>query len=206
MTANTQSTKTRCLRQILGMLDRELGTSTQDSVPIPRAEQARLRLATAVEVSKMLRASPGYLQIAIHLMRTLGPRWSEALRASPAMLDRQRHLLKIKTKGGFTQAFHVPAELLARIAAIGEPEDTRTYIEILNGKPLTHSAIRKAWLRAMRKSKTPADLHPHDLRRAAAVELYEKTHDILAVKKFLGHQKIETTAWYLRAYEPPKEK
>ena len=95
--------------------------------------------------------------------------------------------------------------MLRILAPIGEPQDTRSFVEILHGSPIAKPSMRQAWERCRKKSGIDITLHPHDLRRTAAVELYERTHDIFAVQRMLGHTSIATTAWYLRAYEPQKE-
>ena len=42
----------------------------------------------------------------------------------------------------------------------------------------------------------PLRLTPHELRHTCGTLLYEKTHDIYAVSKFLGHSGIEITTKY----------
>jgi integrase/recombinase XerD len=43
-----------------------------------------------------------------------------------------------------------------------------------------------------------ANVHPHILRHTAATELYRETKDIMKVKSFLGHSKVQTTERYLK--------
>lgn len=45
----------------------------------------------------------------------------------------------------------------------------------------------------------PEKMHPHRFRHSAAHRLYEATGDLLKVKRFLGHEHLETTMRYLRA-------
>lgn len=40
-------------------------------------------------------------------------------------------------------------------------------------------------------------MHPHSLRHAAATAAFQKTHDLQAVQRFLGHSSIATTERYL---------
>jgi site-specific recombinase XerD len=43
--------------------------------------------------------------------------------------------------------------------------------------------------------ETPWTLH--DLRRAAARRVYERTHDVRKVQRLLSHKNLSTTMWYL---------
>ena len=44
-------------------------------------------------------------------------------------------------------------------------------------------------------------LTPHTLRHAGAMNFYETTHDLKALKEILGHERIETTENYIRDYQ-----
>jgi site-specific recombinase XerD len=41
----------------------------------------------------------------------------------------------------------------------------------------------------------------HTLRHCFATHLYEDGHNLLAMKKLLGHVRIDTTAWYTQLAE-----
>lgn len=45
----------------------------------------------------------------------------------------------------------------------------------------------------------PEGVHPHRFRHSAAHRLYEATGDLVKVKRFLGHENIDTTLRYLKA-------
>lgn len=202
---NTIHGRTHALRALLRHVDAKLDTAFEDEVKRPAQLQARLTLATRQEVESLLRHAPAHLAIAIRLMREAAFRWSEALRASPTGLDQERRTLTVKVKGGKLFRAHIPEKLFARLKAIGEPEDTRSYVEILRGHAISKPAMRQAWERCRKAAKVSIDLVPHDLRRSAAVELFEKTKNIFAVKRLLGHTSLQTTAWYLKAYEEKRE-
>lgn len=51
---------------------------------------------------------------------------------------------------------------------------------------------------------TDKHITPHKLRASCAVNIYDKTKDIMVVKEILGHENIETTMRYSRAAEKSK--
>lgn len=48
--------------------------------------------------------------------------------------------------------------------------------------------------------KIPIPFKTHDLRTTRAIDIYKQTRDVLKVKAFLRHAKLETTMAYLNAY------
>ena len=56
--------------------------------------------------------------------------------------------------------------------------------------------LQDAFKAALRRSgiKKPGTIHT--LRHCFATHLYEDGHNLLALKKLLGHVRIDTTAWY----------
>ncbi len=67
----------------------------------------------------------------------------------------------------------------------------------LRGRPLHASAIRAmVKRRALKAGLAYKDVHPHTLRHTYATELYRQCHDILVVKKALGHSAIQSTWIY----------
>lgn len=204
LTRNTVYTYTHHLAKLLREIDREHGTSVANELKQPAHPVARLNLVTSSQLQKMLAFARPHLAVAIRLMREAGLRWAEALRASPACLEESGHL-RITTKGKHHRRIALPASLAGHLRTIATQQDTRSYVEILRGHHIGSEALRQEWARVRRQANLPTTIHPHDLRRTAAVELFERTHDILAVKKFLGHESVTTTDWYLKAYEAKKE-
>jgi len=56
--------------------------------------------------------------------------------------------------------------------------------------------LQDAFKSALRKSGVKKQGTIHTLRRCFATHLYEDEHNLLALKKLLGHVRIDTTAWY----------
>lgn len=56
--------------------------------------------------------------------------------------------------------------------------------------------LQDAFKSALRKSGVKKQGTIHTLRSCFATHLYEDEHNLLALKKLLGHVRIDTTAWY----------
>lgn len=65
-------------------------------------------------------------------------------------------------------------------------------------RPMTYDAIWRVIRSLGEYAGVDGPAHPHRLRHTAATELYRETKDILIVKAFLGHSKVQTTERYLR--------
>lgn len=187
-------------RAMLRDIDARCGTHLEEAMLRPRRAQPRKRTASTEELRALLAHAQPWQRVWLLLMATLGLRFSEALRVSPEHYDPTRHTITIETKGGQQKEFPVTPEI-EQLFAIA-PTTSGTYVERLRGKHIKRDWMRTLWMQLKHKAGVPADLNPHDLRRTAAVRVYTETHDVLAVKELLGHQKLDTTAQYLKPYEP----
>lgn len=99
--------------------------------------------------------------------------------------DRDRYALlpqaTLETLREYWKAYR-PKEWLFEAPKIGGQYRTRT--------------LQDAFKTALKKSgiKKPGSIHT--LRHCFATHLYEDGHNLLALKKLLGHIRIDTTAWY----------
>ena len=99
--------------------------------------------------------------------------------------DRDRYALlpqtTLETLREYWKAYR-PKEWLFEAPRLGGQYRTRT--------------LQDAFKTALEKSgiKKPGTIHT--LRHCFATHLYEDGHNLLALKKLLGHLRIETTAWY----------
>ena len=184
-------------RKILRDIDQTCGTSLTEGMPKPI--KPRERIATPEELAALLAHAEPWLKLWLLLMATLGLRFSEALHVGAENYDRSAHTITITTKGEKRKTFPVTAEIetLFELA----PEGAGTFIERLRGRHIKRDWMREHWWKLKKKAGVAQDLIPHDLRRTAAVRTYTATHDIWAVKALLGHEKLDTTAWYLKPYD-----
>jgi integrase len=196
----TLFSRTMKLKRLLRIIDKVQGTSFVELVPAPRKPQARRVTVTTEEVRRMLEAANPPLRFILAAMITIGLRWSEAAGLSPENWDDARQVIAVKTKGGKIRTFPVPDAFAHMIRQC--PDTTGTYVERLSGQPFNKHTAWSSWWRYLRKRiHLRPEVRPHDLRRTAAVRLYTLTNDILAVKAFLGHDNLASTAYYLEPYD-----
>ena len=65
-----------------------------------------------------------------------------------------------------------------------------------NGGKYINETLRNAFKATLVKSGVTKPGSIHSLRRCFATHFYEDEHNLLALKKLLGHVRIDTTAWY----------
>jgi site-specific recombinase XerD len=70
------------------------------------------------------------------------------------------------------------------------------FVAPCKGGKYVNRTLADAFKSALKRSgvKKPGSIHT--LRHCFATHFYEDTHDLLALKKLLGHSRIGTTAWY----------
>jgi site-specific recombinase XerD len=64
------------------------------------------------------------------------------------------------------------------------------------GGKFANKSLQDVFKRALKKSGVTKPGSMHTLRHCYATHLYEDGHNLLALKKLLGHVRIDTTAWY----------
>jgi len=64
------------------------------------------------------------------------------------------------------------------------------------GGKYVNKSLEDVFKRALKKSGVTKAGSIHTLRHCYATHLYEDGHNLLALKKLLGHVRIDTTAWY----------
>jgi len=87
---------------------------------------------------------------------------------------------------------HKDWEILADLIAPHSQPKTRT--------DAAYDAISRYLKAAAQKAGIdPSTVHPHRFRHTAAHQLFEKTHDLMLVRDFLGHKSVSTTEKYLKS-------
>lgn len=191
---------TLSLRKILREIDHALHTRLLEAIPRPRKPQPRNVTITADDLDKLLQLATPPMRLFITLMVSIGLRFSEAARLGPQHVNFEAQTIRVETKGGKPRTFPISDELAEALAGF---EDIKgSFIETLNGRPLSIVALRTRWNALKKKAGINQEVTPHDLRRTAAVRVYTLTKDVLAVKAFLGHDDLKSTAHYLTPYEP----
>jgi len=188
------------LRKILRSIDEQLRTQLARAVEIPHHFQPRQRTATPDELRRLFAAASPAMRMFLALTSILALRFTEAESLGWSNYDEEHQRVRVKTKGGKIREFPVPDEVAALIHVC--PRGEGTFIQLLHGRKIREKHLRELWSRLRKKAGVPNDLHPHDLRRTAAVRVFEITKDVFAAKALLGHDALASTAWYLSPHEP----
>jgi len=162
--------------------------------------QPRQVVISRDEIMRLLAGASPWLAFVITACYTLALRSGEATRLGPSHFNQEKQRIEgLIVKGNKWHSVPVTdtAFQQAMSAISTDRNDTRSFAEILRGKPLTPRTAQHMWLFLKRKTKVRASLRMHDLRRTRATECYQATFDVMIVKKMLGHTSLTTTAGYI---------
>lgn len=67
-----------------------------------------------------------------------------------------------------------------------------------NGTKMTGRGIQDAWKTIVKRSGFAKHITVHTLRHCFATHLLNEGNNVFAIKRLLGHVRIDTTAWYLQ--------
>ena len=130
---------------------------------------------------------------------------AQSLRAENVIMDGSTMWLSGRTKqGGF---FHVPATERLKVEVMyamskARPGETLEQALGPNRKPLTDAYRHQVLARAQKELGFKGRWTYHDLRRTAALKVYESTGNIRLAQQFLSHRSLQATCWYLQAGQP----
>lgn len=155
-------------------------------VPIPEA-----RPAPELVVRQMVRGNkPERIVFMSLLAAELGMRVGEIAQVHARDYDLHARILLVRGKGGKVRYLPVESqqlhECMAAVAGDWAFPNGR-------GSHLTPGHVSKLLSKAL-----PFDFTGHQLRHRCATVQHEGTGDLLAVSKFLGHSRTETTQRYIR--------
>lgn len=144
-----------------------------------------------------------FLRLYMLLYFQCGLRASEALAVTPRSWNPEQHTVSIPVKGKKTRTAEVTPEVETLFdAAHGDATETRSFIELLRGKPVTQNSMRQAWEKHRKKCRISEQVTAHDLRRTAATILYTATKDLRVPQQLLGHQNLASTLRYIAPMAP----
>jgi integrase len=208
---NAQATRylrTRALIRVLNHITALTGRRDLLAAVIRvKRPRPRTTIATPEEIEKLLDAAPPWMKTIILLAAHAGLRRSDCMRLSPAHYDPQKRILCIDQKKTKRQVSVPVTDRLAKnLEAIETADRITPYYEQSRGKALRWSALDDHWNALKKKAGVNKHLWIHDLRRTAAVSLYQLTKDLTAVQHLLGHQSLNSTCDYLEHKDPAKLK
>ena len=150
----------------------------------------------------MVASAKPRLELFLRLCSEMALRFMEAYRVTPGNWDRERHTLKILTKGGKTRTIPTPETIERLLAIAAEKQPTESAISTLAGMQLQPDSLRKQFRKLVETCHVNPKLTPHDLRRTTATALYTLSKDLRAVQQVLGHSDLTSTLHYIAPLTP----
>ena len=169
---------------------------------LPRLKQTRRipQIYTKEEVRKILDSAETLIHKSMFMLAYgSGLRSSEitSLKATDIESDQMRILIR-HGKGDrdrYAMLPQVTLDILREYWKEYRPKDWLFEAPEKGGKYLGKT-LNDAFKAARKRSGVPKPGTIHTLRHCFATHLYEDGHNLLAMKKLLGHVRIDTTAWY----------
>lgn len=154
------------------------------------------------ERAALLAAAPPFLRLWILFCADLAIRSGTAARISPAEYDTQRRTLSFVTKCNEHVTLPVTAEIEELLGGCDlrnpEPFVRQLWPNTHGGSVSSvHKVLGQSWRRLCARAGITRRIVPHDLRRTAAVAIYQHTGDLRDAQALLGHKTLASTLWYL---------
>jgi integrase len=162
---------------------------------------------TQREIDTVLLAAPDDMRLWLLFCSDLAMRSGTASKIGPRNYDPRRKEVRFVTK--CDEALTLPVtEEIAQILATCDHTSPNPYVlqlafkqqKIVGGQFKTNAtrySLNCRFRRLLKTLEIRQNLRPHDLRRTAAVRMYELTHDARDVQSLLGHRNLGSTIWYL---------
>lgn len=204
----TASVNLSALRRILRWLWQEYGApKLDDEVPHLPGVRPRNVTTTREVIDRLVETDDLSLRMMILLCSDMGIRSGTAIRLCPSDFDAVRGILSFSTK--MDEKLSLPVtDAVRQMIDLCNLDDSRSFVmQLFKLKNRGHvqatsktaqdyDSIRKRFNK-LRASITSKRITFHDLRRTAAVRMYELTGDLRAVQALLGHRTLIATIWYL---------
>jgi integrase len=162
-----------------------------------REPESARRALSAAEMARLRLVLPdGQAGLIVALMARQGLRCVEVARLEVGDWDRGRDRIVVHGKNDDHRRLPLGPDVAALLAAhIG----ARMAGPVVGHSAATLSRLVRRWLeQAGLKADKYDGVSAHALRHTAASNLYDATHDVKAVQRFLGHKNVATTDRYLR--------
>jgi integrase len=204
----TRYIRTQRLKRLLSHIAEVTGIyEPLKAVSVCRRPGPRQIIATPDEIEALVRHAQPWLRGIVLLATHAGLRRSDCMRIAPMHYEAEKRQIAIQQKKTGRTVVVPVTETLAKWLDAAEPATITTpFYEAYRGKPITFQGLKGAWRTLKKRAKVNPELWLHDLRRTAAVTLYQLTKDLTAVEAFLGHASLSSTCGYLEHKDPGKLK
>jgi integrase/recombinase XerD len=186
-------------RHVLQRSDFDLKTPTRRSRKLPQA-LSRSEVKRVIEAAALPRH-----RVMLMTAYAAGLRVKELVSLSIHDLDAQRHLLRVPCGKGSKERYTLLSDAL--LEHLREhwrrerPQAEWLFPGLDSRRPLTTTAVQRAWMAAKTKSGVVRGKGIHTLRHSFATHLLEAGVDLVTIQRLLGHSAISTTTRYLHITE-----
>jgi len=158
-------------------------------------------IPTESEIDQLIAACGKKTAAFLNLLKETAMRCGEANRIRWSNIDSYRRTITLNfpEKNGNPRIFKVSQKLIDILDALPR-KDVRIFGPSPHWYKSTFYSSRKRIVNKLRNPRL-ARIHLHTLRHWKATMLYHRTKDIIYVKEFLGHKRIEDTMLYIQVAE-----
>jgi len=136
-----------------------------------------------------------------HFVYETGARVNEAERLEWTDINREQNQVTVKSsKNGKARTLQVSKQLIDKLFSLPKKEKT-VFPKRAKGARQLAFRSRLRTLAKIHDNPRLQKIHFHTLRHCKALREYDKTHNILRVKRVLGHRSLLTTQRYVELYE-----
>jgi len=153
-------------------------------------------IPTESEIDQLIAGSGKKMAALLQLLKETAIRIGEACRTRWIDLDPKQKTIRIRAeKNSNPRIFHISDKLLNMLNILPKKDE---HIFTANVRSLQSYCLqlRKRLAKRLSNSRLK-EIHFHTLRHWKATQLYHQTKDILYVKEFLGHKKLDSTLRYI---------
>lgn len=146
------------------------------------------------EAKRLLAMADPELKVRILLALGYGLRHGEIVNIKKEDVDLLNNTIairRLKKRRNVSVTISVPPDLMELVKQLPKSRGKRdAYL-------FAWMDCEKRWKQTLRKADLPLDVRFHDLRHTAASWQLEQGRNIEAIRRFLGHESVQTTARYL---------
>lgn len=129
-----------------------------------------------------------------------GLRLSEASNLKVSDIDSANGRIFVRSgKGGRDRYAMLPKKALEALREYWKESQPKEWLFITkHGTKMTNRGIQDVLKKTVKRSGIPKRITVHTLRHCFATHLLNEGNNVFAIKRLLGHVRIDTTTWYLQ--------
>jgi len=169
--------------------------------PKYRSEHKQVFIPTDEELQIAINSGIRRSIVFSHFVYETGARVNEAERLEWTDINREQNQVTVKSsKNGKARTLNVSKQLIDKLFSLPKKEKT-VFPKRAKGARQLAFRSRLRTLAKMHDNPRLQKIHYHTLRHCKALREFDKTHNILRVKRVLGHRSLLTTQRYVELYE-----